>query len=81
MRSIAVDPRFVPLGAPVWIDTHDPDGEPLQRLVSAQDVGSAIKGEVRGDFFWGAGAAAFSKAGRMKSEGQYFVFIPKQQNR
>jgi membrane-bound lytic murein transglycosylase A len=81
MRSIAVDPRFVPLGAPVWIDTHDPDGEPLQRLVSAQDVGSAIKGEVRGDFFWGAGAAAFSKAGRMKSEGRYFVFVPKQQNR
>ena len=77
LRSIAVDPRFVPLGAPVWIDTHDPDKEPLQRLVSAQDVGSAIKGVVRGDFFWGAGEDAFSKAGRMKSEGQYFVFVPK----
>lgn len=79
MRSIAIDPRFVPLGAPVWIDTHDPDGAPLQRLVSAQDVGSAIKGAVRGDFFWGAGSEAFFMAGRMKSEGQYFVFAPKQQ--
>lgn len=81
LRSIAVDPRFVPLGAPVWIDTHDPDGLPLQRLVSAQDVGSAIKGAVRGDFFWGAGSEAFSKAGRMKSEGRYFVFVPEPQNR
>jgi membrane-bound lytic murein transglycosylase A len=80
MRSIAVDPRFVPLGAPVWIDTYDPDGNPLQRLVSAQDVGSAIKGAVRGDFFWGAGSEAFFMAGRMKSEGQYFVFIPNEQN-
>ncbi len=77
MRSIAVDPRFIPLGVPVWLDTSDPDGVPLQRLVSAQDVGSAIKGTVRGDFFWGHGSEAFAKAGRMKSDGQYFVFIPK----
>ncbi len=80
LRSIAVDPRYIPLGAPVWIDTHDPDKEPLQRLVVAQDVGSAIKGIVRGDFFWGAGEGAFSKAGRMKSDGRYFVFVPKRQN-
>ncbi|MBD25121.1 MAG: murein transglycosylase [Candidatus Marinimicrobia bacterium] len=80
MRSIAVDPRSVPLGAPVWLDTHDPDGRPLQRLVAAQDVGSAIKGAVRGDFFWGHGPDAFYKAGRMKSDGQYFVFVPKQGN-
>lgn len=77
MRSIAVDPRFIPLGAPVWLDTRDPDGVPLQRLVAAQDVGSAIKGAVRGDLFWGHGSDAFYKAGRMKSEGQYFVFVPK----
>ena len=80
MRSIAVDPRFIPLGVPVWLDTSDPDGVPLQRLVSAQDVGSAIKGTVRGDFFWGHGSAAFAKAGRMKSDGQYFVFVPKKQD-
>ncbi|MEQ9447639.1 MAG: MltA domain-containing protein, partial [Rhodospirillaceae bacterium] len=76
-RSLAVDPRYVPLGAPVWLDTRDPDGIPLQRLVSAQDVGSAIKGVVRGDFFWGHGEAAFAKAGRMKSDGEYYVFVPR----
>ncbi len=76
-RSLAVDPRFVPLGAPVWIDASDPDGIPLQRLMSAQDIGSAIKGPVRGDFFWGHGEEAFSKAGRMKSDGRLFVLVPK----
>ena len=77
LRSMAVDPRFVPLGAPLWLDTADPDGIPLQRLMVAQDVGAAITGAVRGDIFWGAGEDAFSKAGRMKSAGGYFVFIPK----
>jgi len=77
LRSMAVDPRFVPLGAPLWLETADPDGIPLQRLMVAQDVGAAITGAVRGDIFWGAGEDAFSKAGRMKSAGTYFVFIPK----
>ena len=77
MRSLAVDPRFVTLGVPIWLDTYDPDGVPLQRLMSAQDVGSAIQGAVRGDFFWGSGSEAFSMAGRMKSDGQYFIFVPK----
>ncbi len=75
-RSLAVDREVVPLGAPVWLDTSDPDGVPLQRLMVAQDIGSAIKGAVRGDFFWGSGAAAFAKAGRMKSQGEYYVLIP-----
>jgi membrane-bound lytic murein transglycosylase A len=77
LRSLAVDPRFVPLGAPVWLDTVDPDGVSLQRLMVAQDVGSAITGPVRGDVFWGHGEEAFRKAGRMKSAGSYFVFVPK----
>jgi len=76
MRSLAVDPRVVPLGAPVWLDSVDPDGKPLSRLVVAQDIGSAIKGAVRGDFFWGAGEPALAKAGRMKSPGRYFVLMP-----
>ena len=46
-RSMAVDPAFMPLGVPVWLDTHAPDGTPLQRLMVAQDVGSAIKGPIR----------------------------------
>lgn len=76
-RSMAVDPRFVPLGVPVFLDTVDPDGRPLRRLVMAQDTGSAIKGPVRGDFFWGAGEDAFQMAGRMKSNGRYWLLLPR----
>jgi len=76
-RSLAVDQRFIPLGAPLWLDTEDPDGVKLQRLVVAQDVGAAITGPVRGDLFWGHGEDAFAKAARMKSAGGYFVFVPK----
>jgi membrane-bound lytic murein transglycosylase A len=43
----------------------------------AQDVGSAIKGVVRGDFYWGTGRAALDKAGRMKSTGSYYIVVPK----
>jgi membrane-bound lytic murein transglycosylase A len=75
-RSLAVDPAVVPLGAPVWLETVDPDGRTLNRLMAAQDMGSAIKGAVRGDFFWGAGETALAKAGRMKSPGRYYVLIP-----
>jgi len=43
----------------------------------AQDTGAAIKGAVRGDFFWGSGEAAFDKAGRMKSPGRYWLLLPR----
>jgi membrane-bound lytic murein transglycosylase A len=76
-RSMAVDPAFMPLGAPVWLDTHAPDGSPLQRLMVAQDVGSAIKGPIRGDLFWGTGETALEFAGRMKNSGRYYVLLPK----
>jgi len=76
-RSMAVDPGFLPLGVPVWLDTRSPDGTPLQRLMLAQDVGSAIKGPVRGDLFWGTGEPALDFAGRMKSGGRYYVLLPK----
>ena len=76
-RSLAVDPRFIPLGAPVWLDTKDPDDIAIQRLVVAQDTGAAITGPVRGDFFWGHGEEALMKAARMKSSGTYVVFVPK----
>ncbi len=75
-RSLAVDPRFIPYGAPLWLDVRGPDGETLNRLVVALDTGSAIRGAVRGDYFWGAGDQAFDKAGRMKSTGRYFLFLP-----
>ena len=78
-RSLAVDPRYVPLGVPLWLDTVWPgdSDRPLQRLMVAQDTGSAIKGPIRGDFFWGYGEDALKEAGRMKGRGNYFVLIPR----
>lgn len=79
-RSLAVDRRFLPLGAPVWLETTAPwpDGAaPLRRLMVAQDTGGAIKGVVRGDVYWGAGPTAEAVAGRMKSRGRYAVLVPR----
>ena len=78
-RSLAVDTRYLPLGLPLWLDTMRPGkaAEPLQRIVVAQDTGSAIKGPVRGDFFWGTGDAALEFAGRMKHRGRYFLLLPR----
>ncbi len=76
-RSLAVDPSFVPLGAPVWLSTMDGKGQSLQRLMIAQDTGGAIKGVVRGDFFWGAGTEAAEQAGSMQSRGRAVILLPK----
>ncbi|MHB0775058.1 murein transglycosylase A [Halomonas sp. WWR20] len=77
-RSIAVDPARIPLGAPVFLATTRPlSNEPLQRLMVAQDTGSAIKGAVRADFYWGHGDSAGEIAGRMKQQGQMWVVMPK----
>ena len=77
-RSLAVDPRHLPLGAPLWLDTTWPASDrPLRRLVVAQDTGSAIKGVLRGDLFWGFGEAALEQAGRMKQTGTYYLLLPK----
>jgi membrane-bound lytic murein transglycosylase A len=77
-RSIAVDPRFIPLGAPVFLATTQPNSpQPLNRLVMAQDTGGAIRGGVRADFFWGFGAEAGELAGRMKQRGRMWVLLPK----
>lgn len=79
-RSLAVDTRYIPLGVPLWLDTVEPSGRPLRRLMVAQDTGSAIRGPVRGDFFWGPGEPAFEKAGRMKSQGRYWLLVPRQRS-
>lgn len=77
-RSIAVDPRHVPLGAPVWLDTTQPNSEqPLTRLVLAQDTGGAIRGPVRADFYWGSGPAAGNQAGKMKQRGRLWTLLPR----
>ena len=77
-RSIAADPRYVPLGAPVFLATTFPAGDtPLNRLVVAQDTGGAIRSPVRADFFWGFGAEAGAQAGRMRQQGKMWVLLPK----
>lgn len=77
-RSVAIDPKFVPLGAPVFLSTTEPNSlKPLKRMMVAQDTGGAIKGGVRADFFWGAGFEAGAKAGAMKQPGKIWVFLPK----
>jgi len=76
-RSLAVDPRIIPLGAPVFVATTWPgSGEPLNRLMVAQDTGGAIKGRVRADFFWGMGDDAGQVAGRMKQTARLWVLLP-----
>jgi len=74
MRSVAVDPAFVPLGAPVWVEK---DGAaPLRRLMIAQDTGAAIKGAQRADIFFGTGDEAGQAAGRLKDPGRMVVLLP-----
>ncbi len=78
-HSLAVDRRYIPLGAPLWLDTTDPlsPGSALRRLVIAQDTGGAIKGVVRGDLFWGSGDRARNGAGKMKQPGRIFILLPR----
>ena len=77
-RTIAVDTRFLPLGAPVFLATTYPlSNAPLQRLVLAQDTGGAIRGALRADFFWGTGDDAGRNAGRMNQTGSMWLLWPK----
>jgi membrane-bound lytic murein transglycosylase A len=76
--SLAVDRRFVPLGAPVYIATTRPlSDEPLERLMAAHDTGGAIRGAVRADFFWGSGAEAGASAGSMRQQGKLWLLWPR----
>ena len=76
--SVAVDPAFIPLGTPVWLDTTYPDGRKLRRMAMAQDTGGAIKGAVRADLFLGQGSVAGRLAGEMKQVGRLYVLLPMQ---
>lgn len=78
-RSIAIDPQFIPLGAPVFLATSQPGSDtPLRRLMLAQDTGGAIRNAVRADYFWGFGADAGQQAGKMKQAGMLWVLLPKE---
>jgi membrane-bound lytic murein transglycosylase A len=79
--SLAVDRAHWMFGTPLWIETSTPPethggATPLSRLMIAQDTGSAIKGMVRGDFFWGWGEDAAHIAGHMKSRGAMTALLP-----
>ena len=78
-RSLAIDHSIIPYGLPVWLSAEnpDPDQGQINRLMVAQDTGGAIRGPVRGDFFWGYGSAAETMAGAMKSTGRYWFLLPK----
>ena len=78
-RSLAVDPRYYQLGTPIWVaapELKDKKGKPVARLMVAHDTGSAIRGPVRGDIFWGSGDAAGKIAGSTKHVCDFYVLIP-----
>jgi membrane-bound lytic murein transglycosylase A len=78
---LAVGTRYIPFGAPLWLDTRVPDKKLKEKifrhLLIAQDTGGAIKGIVRGDIYWGAGADAAFAAGHMQKAGRYWILLPK----
>ncbi|HET9862547.1 MAG TPA: MltA domain-containing protein [Steroidobacteraceae bacterium] len=77
-RSIAIDPKFLPLGAPMFLATTQPGSDlPLRRLVVAQDTGGAIRGPVRADLFFGFGGEAGMQAGMMKNELEMWLLWPR----
>ncbi len=74
LRSVAVDPAFVPLGTPVWVEKAG--AEPLHQLMVAQDTGGAIKGPQRADIYYGTGRAAGLAAGEIKDAGRLIMLLP-----
>jgi membrane-bound lytic murein transglycosylase A len=76
-RSLAVDPAFTPLGAPVWIETEGQS--PLRRLMVAHDTGGAIKGPQRADIFFGTGPEAGELASVVRDRGRMVVLLPIEQ--
>lgn len=76
-RSLAVDTHYIPMHTPMWLETTNPNGGVIQQLMLAQDTGSAIKGPIRADFFWGYGPAAFHVAGHMNQQGSYYLLLPR----
>ncbi len=77
-RSLAVDPKHIPLGAPIWLSSTYPNSEQaLTRLMLAQDTGGAIRGVVRADFYWGSGNEAGVQAGKMRQKARMWLLLPR----
>ncbi len=76
-RNLAVDRSYIPLGMPVFIQTNNPlNKKEINQLMIAADVGGAIKGQIRADFFWGNTKEAEEVAGKMKQKGILYMLIP-----
>jgi len=76
-RNLAVDRSYIPLGMPVFIQTNNPiNKKEINQLMIAADVGGAIKGQIRADFFWGNSKEAEEVAGKMKQKGILYMLIP-----
>lgn len=80
--SLAIDRKWIPLGAPLWLATTKPDKRTdnehaFKRLMIAQDTGGAIRGAMRGDVYWGSGKNASFLGENMKTLGQYWLLLPK----
>ena len=74
LRSVAIDPNYTPLGAPVWIEKEGDN--PIRSLMIAQDTGGAIKGPQRADIFYGTGPMAGDAAGTIKDGGRMILLLP-----
>ena len=78
IRSIAMDDSLYTLGMPVYIDTNLSNGQKFRRLMIAQDTGSAIRGWVRADIFFGKGDEAYSYAHGQHAQGEMYILMPKE---
>ena len=76
-RSLAIDRKIHGLGMPMWLETELGNGKQFHQLMVAQDTGSAIKGAIRGDIFWGSGTQAGKVAGNLKQRGKLYILLPK----
>lgn len=76
MASMAVDPAFHPYGLPIWLQADLPDFPDWNGLVIAQDTGGAIRGPLRGDFFWGWGETEERRAGTTRSDARWIILLP-----
>ncbi|MGD8325569.1 MAG: MltA domain-containing protein [Sphingomonadales bacterium] len=77
MRSMAIDRRLIPYGAPLWIETQLSKGQDFRQFMMAQDTGGAIIGPGRGDIFFGLGPEALALAGPMNAEGRMVILLPR----
>ena len=79
---MAIDRQWIPLGTPLWLMTDvrqdfSKKAQPFKRLMIAQDIGSAIRGAVRGDMYWGPGHQATKIASNIKNQGSYWLLLPR----